>query len=247
MASITRIDNKNGLSYKIRVSCGYDSKNKKIVKTLTYRPDPSKTEKQQAKDAQRYADEEERKIKDGINLDGKKITFEQFSGDWLERRKSKLRFNTLPETIVPLIKQYRSEYDAYRLSLGNKWQGQGNLFIQPDGKLMGMATPYHRLKRHIKQYNAWVERQNSQFGNEEPKLEPLTDISLHGLRHSCATWLNHIDVNILVISKILGHAQVSTTMNIYAHGFQSQLCEASTKMNADWANRTGQSEKKAVG
>jgi len=67
-----------------------------------------------------------------------------------------------------------------------------------------------------------------------------------GLRHSCATWLNHIGVNILVISKILGHAQVSTTMNIYAHGFQSQLCEASTKINEDWAIRTGQSELRAV-
>jgi integrase len=37
---------------------------------------------------------------------------------------------------------------------------------------------------------------------------------------------------------MLGHAQVSTTMNVYAHGFQSQLREASAKMNEDWETRT---------
>lgn len=442
MASIMRIENKKGPSYKIRVSCGYDSSGKKIVKTLTYRPDPTKTEKQQEKEAQRYSDDYEQKIRDGINLDGNKTTFEQFATDWLKRRQSSLRYSTykgyeimlrtkffptfgtmkvasikvphienfllslventsqsyiiqcktilnkifkdamrygmiernpcenaevpkavkkkdnlkfftpdqvqvflasldmdmefvikghdrvddtgktysvsdyverhtmplqlkvfyyiavfcgmrrgeilalhwsdidfeaktinvsksasktsngvsfkepktktsvrilpLPEPLIPLLKQYKREYAVHRFSLGDQWQGQGNLFIRADGSLMGLSTPYHRFTRHIKQYNAWVERQNSQLINGQEKLEQLPNIPLHGLRHSCATWLNHIDVNILVISKTLGHAQVSTTMNIYAHGFQSQLREASAKMNEDWAIRTGQSEQRAV-
>ncbi len=428
------IKNKKRPAYKIRICCGYDLQGKKIVKTSTYHPDTSLTVKQQEKEAQKYADELERKIEDGINLDGKKTSFEQFAADWLERRKGSLTYNThkgyeimlrtklipafgtmkianiklskiedflgslventsqssilkyktilnrifkdamrygmiernpcenaeipkarkvkedikfftpeqvqtflnsldrqfeftikghsrvddtgrpysvgeyverhsmslqlkvfyyisvfcgmrkgevlalhwkdinyldgtidvvktasksaqglickdpktkssirrlpLPEPIVPLLRQYKREYEAYKFGMGDKWQGDGNLFTQADGRLMDLSTPYQRFKRHIKQYNDWVERQNETLLDGQERLEPLPDIPLHGLRHSCATWLNHINVNILVISKMLGHAQVSTTMNVYAHGFQSQLLEASAKMKEDWDSRT---------
>ncbi len=90
MANIKRIENKKEPAYKIRVCCGYDLQGKKIVKTYTYHPDTSLTAKQQEKEALRYADELERKIKDGVSLDGKKISFEQFALEWLERRKSSL-------------------------------------------------------------------------------------------------------------------------------------------------------------
>ena len=33
MASIKKIEGKNGVSYKITVSCGYDVKGKKIIET----------------------------------------------------------------------------------------------------------------------------------------------------------------------------------------------------------------------
>ena len=62
-------------------------------------------------------------------------------------------------------------------------------------------------------------------------LLPLPMIPLHGLRHSCATLLNYLDVNIIDISNILGHAQTSTTMNIYAHSFEKQKRVASDKID----------------
>lgn len=54
---------------------------------------------------------------------------------------------------------------------------------------------------------------------------------MHGLRHSCATLLNYLKVNIIDISKILGHAKSSTTMDIYAHSFKEQNTEAANKLN----------------
>jgi hypothetical protein len=45
---------------------------------------------------------------------------------------------------------------------------------------MDLSTPYQRFKRHIKQYNAWVERQNEGVPSGQKKLEPLPDIPLHG-------------------------------------------------------------------
>lgn len=88
---------------------------------------------------------------------------------------------------------------------------------------MGRSTPYQAYKRHIRRYNEWVRETPEEA--KKQKLESLPEIPLHGLRHSCATLLNYLKVNIIDISKILGHAKSSTTMDIYAHSFEEQLGE----------------------
>lgn len=98
--------------------------------------------------------------------------------------------------------------------MGNYWKDNGNFFIQADGSLMGRGTPHQYFKRHLKRYNEWVINSDEV---KQKNLPPL--ILLHGLRHSCATLLNYFDANIVDISNILGHAQTSTTMNIYVHSF----------------------------
>ena len=96
---------------------------------------------------------------------------------------------------------------------------------------MGYNTPYAYFKQHIEKYNKLVN--NREDLNEEQKKKMLLPIiPLHGLRHSCATLLNHLGVEILYISDILGHAQTSTTMNIYAHSFESQKRVASDRLDA---------------
>lgn len=140
-----------------------------------------------------------------------------------------VRTVTFPDEIIPLLKQYKREYNVNRFQIGTAWQGDGNLFTQCDGKLMGRSTPYQSFKRHIRRYNAWV-RENPEEARKQG-LEVLPEIPLHGLRHSCATLLNYLEVNIIDISKILGHAKSSTTMDIYAHSFEEQNKEAANKLN----------------
>ena len=82
---------------------------------------------------------------------------------------------------------------------------------------MGRSTPYQYFKRHLKRYNEWVVNKDEA---KQKGWSTLPMIPLHGLRHSCATLLNHLKVNIVDIFDILGHAQTSTTMNIYAHIFE---------------------------
>lgn len=43
----------------------------------------------------------------------------------------------------------------------------------------------------------------------------LPKFSCHSLRHTCATRLCEAGVNMKVIQDFLGHADISTTMNIY--------------------------------
>lgn len=135
-----------------------------------------------------------------------------------------------PESILPVLTQYRQEYNALKKTMGSRWSGNGNLFIQSDGKLMGHTTTYQYFVKHLKRYNRWVEIHPQEARQEG--LEALPAIPLHGLRHSCATLLNYLDVNIVDISKYLGHASCSTTMNIYAHSFEEQKRAASDKLNA---------------
>ena len=72
MASIKKIEGKNGVSYKITVSCGYDIKGKKIIETATFKPDAGLPPKKMEKAAQDFAHEFESRVKSGAAMDGEK-------------------------------------------------------------------------------------------------------------------------------------------------------------------------------
>ena len=75
---------------------------------------------------------------------------------------------------------------------------------------MNLSTPYHTFKGIINKYNATVE----------DETKKLPNIPLHGLRHTSATLLISENVDVRTVSARLGHAQTSTTMNIYAHSLK---------------------------
>lgn len=56
-------------------------------------------------------------------------------------------------------------------------------------------------------------------------------IRLHDLRHSHATWLINNGVNIVAVSKRLGHTDVSTTLNTYTHLLESTDNDMIRKLN----------------
>ncbi len=71
---------------------------------------------------------------------------------------------------------------------------------------MSVDTPYGRFREAIDNYNSRAK--------EEDKL-PI--IRLHDLRHTSATILLAEGVDIRTVAHRLGHAQTSTTLNVYAH------------------------------
>ena len=112
---------------------------------------------------------------------------------------------------MELLKSYKLEQNKYRLSIGSQWIGENFLFIQWNGKQMDLSTPYHTFKKIIKNYNKTVTEESS---------KKLPDIPLHGLRHTSATLLISQNIDVRTVSSRLGHAQTSTTMNIYAHSLK---------------------------
>jgi integrase len=126
------------------------------------------------------------------------------------KNKSSIRVITVPGPVMDLVKKYRTEQLEYKLSIGDQWQGDNYVFIQASGKQMHLATPYGTFKDIIKKYNDTIEKDKFK----------LPDIPLHGLRHTSATLLISENIDVRTVSARLGHAQTSTTMNIYAHSLK---------------------------
>lgn len=135
------------------------------------------------------------------------------------KNSSSVRVVTLPKDTIKLLKRYKTEQAEYRLSVGSYWKGTNNIFIQDNGQMMDLSTPNHVLKKIINRYNESAK---------EGQLLP--NITLHGLRHTSATLLIAQNIDVRTVSGRLGHAECSTTMNIYAHALKKKDEEAAESL-----------------
>ena len=119
------------------------------------------------------------------------------------------RYVALPPETIQLLRQYRAWQAGERLRLGEYYQNQDFLFTQDNGKPMHPDSVTEWLKRFSKRHD-------------------LPHINPHAFRHTMASMLYFNGVDSVSISKRLGHAQVSTTANIYAH-----VMEEADQRNAD--------------
>ena len=84
MASIRE---RNG-SYQITVSTGRDIYGKKLRETITFIPDPGLTPKKRQKAVEEFARQFEEQVKNGVALDGRKITLKDFIERWVNEYAS---------------------------------------------------------------------------------------------------------------------------------------------------------------
>ena len=67
------------------------------------------------------------------------------------------------------------------------------------------------------------------------KKAGLPDIRFHDLRHSSATMLLSIGVHPKVVQELLGHSQISMTMDIYSHVLPTMQREAMDRLNQEFS------------
>ena len=128
--------------------------------------------------------------------------------DTPKTEKSK-RYVTLPKETIDELRRYR-QYQAQEFFKNGIPQSiNGFVFSQIDGTAMHPDSVTDYLKKFSKKYN-------------------LPHINAHAFRHTMASMLYFNGVDSVSISKRLGHAQVSTTANIYAH-----IIEEADQRNAD--------------
>lgn len=103
-----------------------------------------------------------------------------------------------PEFVSDMFKLLQWQQQEDKNKLEELWTESGMVFIQDNGKAM-----------HPDTITKWFDN----FITESK----LKTINFHGLRHTHATLLIAQNMDILTISKRLGHSNTSTTLNIYGH------------------------------
>lgn len=103
-----------------------------------------------------------------------------------------------PPNVLSMIKQLRHSQQLQAYRLGDLWHESDRLFVTWNGLPMHPNTPYTWLQRFC-------------------EAEGLPFKGLKAFRHFFATQAITSGVDVKTVSSMLGHAQTSTTLNIYAH------------------------------
>lgn len=125
------------------------------------------------------------------------------------KTKNSIRSVAIPSFVTTRLKALKISQTRFRLSVGDFWKGEDWVFTQENGKMMNYSTPYQAMQDIISRYNV-----------DKPEDKQLPHIPFHGLRHTSATLLIASKQDVRTVSSRLGHAQASTTMNIYAHALK---------------------------
>ena len=67
--------------------------------------------------------------------------------------------------------------------------------------------------------------------NKYCKTADLRQIRIHDFRHSCASFLINQGASIALVSKYLGHSNISITLNTYTHLYKSELNDITKIIN----------------
>ena len=132
------------------------------------------------------------------------------------KTKTSNRTVSIPHSLTERLQRLQQSQLDFQAQVGDYWEGDNWLFTQENGKMMNYSTPYQALQDTITRYN-----------KDKPLDQQIPHIPFHGLRHTSATLLIASQQDIKTVSKRLGHAQTSTTMNIYAHALEESDRKAS--------------------
>jgi integrase len=145
---------------------------------------------------------------------------------WLKLPKSnEPRRIDLPELAIQALRRQRKLQAADKLRAGGFYRDDGYVFTPEGG---GHYTPNGLYKAFAR----------------SAKRAGLGLTKLHAARHSYATWLIANGVDVAIVSKLLGHSEITTTLRTYAHTIEGAGRDAVRKIDdqldrARLAHRSG--------
>ncbi len=117
------------------------------------------------------------------------------------KAENSVRFIKLPPEIIAILEKFKAEQESEKVRIGDKWIENDRLFTKWSGLPMNPQTPYGWLKEFC------GEHQFPFYG-------------IHQFRHLHANLLIGTGIDPTTVSGIIGHTQVSTSLNIYGHMFR---------------------------
>lgn len=128
------------------------------------------------------------------------------------KSESGRRVIALPELVLTALLEHRERQVVERRLAGSRWRDFNLIFPSSIG------TPH--------------EPRNVQHHFQDLRVQlGFTGVRFHDLRHTCATWLIAKGVHARIVMEILGHSQISLTMNTYGHVAIEAQREAAAQMN----------------
>jgi integrase len=120
---------------------------------------------------------------------------------------------SLTDLAIDVLKRHRIRQHEIRLQAGAAWEEQGWVFCNQVGKP--------------------VEAGNIMRRSFKPLLKKagVPDIRFHDLRHSAATLLLSMEVHPKIVQELLGHSNISMTLDTYSHVLPSLQAQAVTRLN----------------
>jgi integrase len=156
-----------------------------------------------------------------VDIEGKKLTI----AEALEETGKGLRFKapkskagrrtiTMPDVLIGVLREYRRDQLELRLRLGiGKLPDDALLFSNLEGGPLRPTTASQRWARCAEDLG-------------------IGEITFHALRHTHASQLIDAGVDIVTISKRLGHSKPDITLRVYSHLFRNDDSKAADAINA---------------
>ncbi len=121
----------------------------------------------------------------------------------------------LTRQAVAALKEHRKRQLEERMRLAGRWKEQNLVFPSATGALFNPSNLRNRSFKRVK----------ARSGVRE-------DLRFHDLRHTCATLLLSRNVNVKVVSEMLGHASIRITLDIYSHVLPDMQDKATEAMES---------------
>ena len=157
-----------------------------------------------------------------VDLDGKEPSLRVREA--IEETKAGLRFKTpktensvreisLPDIVAEALREHRQKQREQRVALGL-------------GKLDETALLFPRLNGEPQSPRAF----SKEWSDVAASIE--LPVTFHALRHTHASHLIDAGIDVVKISRRLGHASVDITLRVYAHLFRKRDDKSSAAINA---------------
>jgi integrase len=122
--------------------------------------------------------------------------------------------STLPTFAVEELRRLKREQAVQLLMLGVRQTGETLVCARADGLPLQPQSVTHQFTRLVS------------------RIKDLPRVRFHDLRHSHATQLLPAGVHPKVAQERLGHATITTTLDLYSHVTDTMQVDAATRLDA---------------
>lgn len=128
------------------------------------------------------------------------------------KTKSGYRTVPIPDFLIPRLKEQKIRMLEKKMLLQNKYKDNNLVFYTNLGGFLNAKAVWTSLDNLLKKHN-------------------MRHFTLHSLRHTYATRLFELGENPKTVQILLGHSDISMTLNTYTHVLKAVSSDSGNKMN----------------